>query len=65
MKSFKVEAMHGNKVISSASVEAQSHVHAVVKSVQRPLNPGRTLGKPWIRVTELDSCKASEFQVSE
>jgi hypothetical protein len=65
MKSFKVEAMHGNEVISSATVEAQSHVHAVVKSVRRPLKPGRSPGKSCIKVTELDSRKASEFQISE
>jgi hypothetical protein len=62
MKSFKVDAMHGDRVVSSAVVEAQSHVHAVVKSIRRPLKPGRTPGKPWIRVTEVDSLKASEFQ---
>ncbi|WP_027037588.1 hypothetical protein [Mesorhizobium ciceri] len=62
MKSFKVEAMHGDKAISSALVEAQSHVHALVKSIRKPLKPGRTPGKPWIRVTDLANLKASEFQ---
>lgn len=62
MKRFKVDAMHGDSVVSSALVEAQSHVHAVVKSVRRPLKPGRTQGKPWIRVTEVASRKVTEFQ---
>jgi hypothetical protein len=65
MKSFKVDAMHGDKVISSALVEAQSHVHAVVKSIRKPLKPGRTPGKPWIRVTDMANRKASEFQTAD
>ena len=62
MKSFKVDAMSGSKVIRSTSVDAQSHVHAVVKTVQRPLKPGRSPGKPWIRVTDIETRKTSEFQ---
>lgn len=62
MKNFKIDAMSGSKVISSTSVEAQSHVHAVVKTVPRPLKPGRSPGKPWIRVTDLETRKANEFQ---
>ncbi|MBZ9894538.1 MULTISPECIES: hypothetical protein [unclassified Mesorhizobium] len=62
MASFKVEAMNGTKVISTTSVEAHSHVHAVVKVVQRPLKPGRTSGKPWVRVTDLGTRKISEFE---
>ena len=65
MKGFKVEAMIEDRVISSTSVEAQSHVHAVVKTVRRPLKPGRSPGKPWIRVTDLASGKAGEFQFAD
>lgn len=52
MESFKVEEMDGTKIVRSVSVEAQSHVHAVVKAIPRPLKPGRVPGRPWIRVTD-------------
>lgn len=65
MKSFKVEAMSGSKVVSATSVEAQSHVHAVVKAIPRPLKPGRSPSKPWIRVTDVATRKATEFQFAD
>lgn len=40
MKNFKIDAMSGSKVVSSTSAEAQSHVHAVVKTLPRPLKTG-------------------------
>lgn len=55
MGSFKVEEMDGTKIIRSVSVEAQSHVHAVVKAIPRPLKPGRVRDRPWIRVTDSNS----------
>jgi len=65
MESFKVDLMNGKKVISSVEVAAQSHVHAVMKTVPKPLKLGRAAGKPWIRVTHVVSKKTSEFHVSD
>lgn len=57
--------MAGNKVTASMSVAAQSHVHAVLKAVPQQLKSGRSPGKPWFRVVEVASGKASEFQLVE
>ncbi|WP_027062314.1 hypothetical protein [Mesorhizobium loti] len=62
MKTYKVDAMLGRKVTSSTSVEAQSHVHDLVKTISRPLMPGTTPGKPWIRVTDVSTRKVHKFQ---
>lgn len=52
MERFKVDEMDGSEIVHSVSVAAQSHVHAVVKAIPRPLKPGRVPGRPWIRVTD-------------
>lgn len=62
MQTYKIEAMLGRKVISSTSVVAASHVHAVVKAVARPLTPGSTPAKPRIRVTEIETRTVKMFQ---
>lgn len=62
MNSFKVEFIDGSEVVRSLEVAAQSDVHAVMKTVPRPLKPGRELGKQWIRVTDSNQT-VSEFQV--
>jgi hypothetical protein len=58
MAGFRVDALLRRKVISSTSVEASSHVHAVVKTMARQLMPGSTPGKPWIKVTKVATRKA-------
>ena len=65
MESFRVDLMSGRKVVRSISVAAQSHVHAVVKTVPKPLKLGKAPGKPWIRVRNAAGGKASAFQVAE
>lgn len=52
METFKVEEMDGPKAVRSVSVEAQSHVHAVMKAIPRPLQLDRGPGRLWIRVTD-------------
>jgi len=65
MESFRVDLMNGRKVVRSVSVAAQSHVHAVVKTVPKPLKPGKAPGKPWIRVKPVAGGKSSSFQVAD
>ena len=62
MQTYKIDAMLGRRIVKSTSVEAQSHVHALVKTISRPLMPGSTPGKPWIRVTDVSSRKVHTFQ---
>lgn len=64
MESFKVELMSGRKIVRSVLVAAQSPVHAVVKTIPKPLMPGKTPGKPWIRVRDSAGGKASAFHVA-
>lgn len=63
MECFLVELMSGKKVVRSLSVVAQSHVHAVVKTVPKPLKLGKAPGKPWIRVRPAAGGKTSVFHV--
>jgi hypothetical protein len=65
MENFRVELMNGKKVVRSLSVAAQSHVHAVVKTVPKPMMPGKASGKPWIRVRPAAGGKTSAFHVIE
>lgn len=65
MESFRVELMNGKKVVRSLSVAAQSHVHAVVKTVPKPMMPGKASGKLWIRVRLAAGGKTSAFHVIE
>lgn len=65
MESFRVELMNGKKVVRSLSVAAQSHVHAVVKTIPKQMMPGKTTGKPWIRVRPAAGGKTSVFHVIE
>lgn len=49
----------------SPSVDAQSHVPAVVKIVAKSLTLGKAPGNPWIRVRPAAGGKTSVFHVLE
>ncbi|WP_027062662.1 hypothetical protein [Mesorhizobium loti] len=63
MESFRIDLMNGRKVVRTVSVAAQSPVHAVVKTIPKPLMPGKAPGKPWIRVRNAAGGKSSAFRV--
>lgn len=55
MTNFKVEEMEGDNAVREITVVAFSRIHAVMKTVDRPIKAGREQGKRWIRVTQKPS----------
>ena len=65
MTNFTVEEMEGDSAVREISVLALSRIHAVMKTVKRPIRAGRQQGKRWIRVTQKPSGLTGEFHFTD
>jgi repressor of nif and glnA expression len=65
MTSFKVEEMEGDSAVREMSVVAFSRIHAVMKTVARPIKAGLVPGKRSIRVTQKPSGLTGVFHFTD
>ncbi len=65
MTNFKVEEMEGDSAVREVTVDAFSRIHALMKTVDRPIQAGRKPGKRWIRVTQKPSGLTGEFHFTD
>lgn len=65
MTNFTVEEMEGDSAVREISVDALSRIHAVMKTVKRPIRAGRQQGKRWVRVTQKPSGLTGEFHFTD
>jgi hypothetical protein len=65
MTNFTVEEMEGDSAVREISVVALSRIHAVMKTVKRPIKAGREQGKRWIRVTQNPSGLTGVFHFTD